>query len=199
MVAYSAVKASNAQIRSTLPPSPTALFVGSTAGIGYEAMRAFVANFQLPNIYFIGRTQSTGDKIIEEMKQVNDKAKYVFIPGDFTLLHEVERVSKIVVEKVGSTGLDYVCLSPGFLDFSGRHGTLFSLPFPYLDIPLTSLTRNKRRPRQAPHNPLLRPRLLPAHPLQHPPPLLPPQTRPPRTSRRHRKQDRLLGHGAQKV
>ena len=122
MVALTAVKASNALIRSSLPPSPTALFVGSTAGIGLAIKRAFAANFKSPTIYFISRSKSNGQKYTEELKKINGEGRYEYILGDFTLLHEAERVSQTVLERVGDTGLDYVCMSPGYLDFSGRHG-----------------------------------------------------------------------------
>ena len=85
-------------------------------------MRAFVANTESPNIYFVGRTQKKGDGIIDEMKKVNDKARYEFITGDFTLLQDVDRVSSIILEKTSETGINFVCLSPGFLSL-GRHGT----------------------------------------------------------------------------
>ena len=121
MVAYSAIHASNGSIRSQIDGSPTALFVGSTEGIGYMTMRAFAANTESPKIYFVGRTQKKGDRVIEELKKVNDKARYEFIAGDFTLLQDVDRVSSIIIEKTSETGLEFVCLSPGFLAL-GRHG-----------------------------------------------------------------------------
>ncbi len=122
MVAISSVRASNSGIRTTFGSSPTAVFVGATEGIGYATLRAFVANTESPNIYLVGRSQQKGESVVEKLKQVNGKAKYEFVAGDFTLLHDVDRVSNVIVEKAASTGLDFVCLSPGFLSL-GRHGT----------------------------------------------------------------------------
>ena len=142
MVAYSAVKASNALIKSSLPSSPTALFVGSTAGIGQVTMRGFAASFENPTIYFVGRSKSKGDAIIEELKQINAMGRYEFLVCDFTLLHEIDQMSKTVEEKVVSSGLDYICLSPGFLDFSGRNGKP-TIPLPSSPIADTPQKRQK--------------------------------------------------------
>ena len=131
MVALSAVKASNALNRSSLPRSPTALFVGSTSGIGLETMRAFAANTVSPTIYFVSRSQSNGVKYVEELKRINSEGAYEYILADFTLLSEAEKVAQEVLSKVEKKGLDYVCLSPGFLDFSGRRNGA-STPVPSL-------------------------------------------------------------------
>ena len=122
MVSYTVIKQSNARIRSTLPPSPTALFVGATSGIGRECMRAFVSYIQSPILYVVARSKSTGDREIEGLKELNDKGTYHFVEGDFTLLSSVEKVAQTVIEAMKEKGLDYVSLSPGFLDFSGRKG-----------------------------------------------------------------------------
>ncbi|KAG8530120.1 uncharacterized protein KY384_005602 [Bacidia gigantensis] len=122
MVAISAVRASNSAVRSTIGSSPTAVFAGSTEGIGYATMRAFVANTESPNIYFVGRSQQKGESVIQELKQVNDKAQYEFIAGEFTLLSDVDRMATIIIDKTSSTGIDYVCVSPGFLSL-GRQET----------------------------------------------------------------------------
>lgn len=70
MVAYSAVQASNTGIGKAVGPSPTALFVGATEGIGYATVRAFVAKVEAPNIYIVGRSQEKGERVIEELKEV---------------------------------------------------------------------------------------------------------------------------------
>lgn len=123
MVSYTVIKQSNARIRSTLPASPTALFVGATSGIGRECMRAFVSNTQSPVLYVVARSKPTGDREIEGLKELNDKGTYHFVEGDFTLLSSVEKVAQTVIEATKEKGLDFISLSPGFLDFSGRKGT----------------------------------------------------------------------------
>ena len=137
MVSYTLIKQSNARIRSTLPPSPTALFVGATSGIGRETMRAFVSNTQSPTLYVVARSKGTGEREIAGLKELNEKGTYHYIEGDFTLLSSVEKVATSVIEATKDTGLDYVMLSPGYLDFSGRHGTFMT--------PLAPSTCERRR------------------------------------------------------
>ena len=121
MVGISAVRASNAGIRAAVGSSPTAVFVGGTEGIGYTALSGFVANTDSPNIYIVGRSPKKGEDTIASLKKVNDKANYEFVAGDFTLLHDVDRVASTIIQKAEKTGIQFVCLSPGFLAL-GRHG-----------------------------------------------------------------------------
>lgn len=132
MVKSSIIRTSNALIPSTLPQSPTAIFAGATAGIGFESLKKFVTVFSSPTISFTGRSKATGDKIIQELQPLNKEAKYVFLAGDLTLIAEVKRIGEEILHKVkkAGTGVDYVFLSPGYLDFSGRQGMFYSFTYP---------------------------------------------------------------------
>ena len=132
MVSIKAVRASNALVSSTLPPSPTALFVGASNGIGKATLEAFAANTQSPTIYFVGRSKTAGEKLLEDLKaRINAKGQYEFIVADCTLLGEVDRVSEIVKGKLEAQekGLGYLFLSCGYLSFGGRDGE-FSIDQP---------------------------------------------------------------------
>ncbi|KAL9125992.1 MAG: hypothetical protein Q9217_004887 [Psora testacea] len=123
MVGIAAVRASNARISSTLAPSPTALFVGATSGIGQSTLEAFAANTQSPTIYIVGRSKTAAEIIIDELKgMINPAGKYEFIAADCTLISEVDRVCQYVKEKVNGK-LDFMCLSCGYLSFGGRNET----------------------------------------------------------------------------
>ena len=135
MVAISAVRASNAKISSTFPPSPTALFVGATSGIGQATLEAFAANTQSPIIYFVGRSKAAGESIARDVKQrINPRGTYEFIQADCALIAEVDRVCDYVKEKVGAK-LDFLCLSCGYLSFDGRNGMFALILFIYLGLP----------------------------------------------------------------
>ena len=76
MVAINAIRESNRAVGSTFGPSPTALFVGGTEGIGYSILRQFILNVASPSIIIVGRSETKGKKLIEELKKANAKAKY---------------------------------------------------------------------------------------------------------------------------
>ncbi|KAL9100924.1 MAG: hypothetical protein Q9163_003760 [Psora crenata] len=123
MVAIAAVRASNALISTSLSPSPTALFVGATSGIGQSTLEAFAANTQTPTVFIVGRSKSAGESIVNNLKgNINPGGKYEFIPADCTLISEVDRVCDYVKDKVNGQ-LDFVCLSCGYLSFGGRDET----------------------------------------------------------------------------
>ena len=125
MVSAKAVRASNALISSTLPPSPTALFVGATNGIGRATLGKFAENTQSPTVFFVGRSQSAAEELLAELKtKINPQGTYEFLIADCTLLGEVDRVCEIVKGKLEAQGkaLEYLCLSCGYLSFGGRDG-----------------------------------------------------------------------------
>ena len=45
-----------------------------------------------PCVYFIGRLQEAGDRIIAECKALNAKGKYTFIKADTSLIKNVDDV-----------------------------------------------------------------------------------------------------------
>ncbi|KAL9635331.1 MAG: hypothetical protein Q9164_003526 [Protoblastenia rupestris] len=123
MVAITAIRASNSRISSTFPPSPTALFVGATSGIGQSTVEAFAATTQSPIIYLVGRSKTAGESIVNELKsRVNPAGEYEFISADCTLISEVDRVCEYVKGKVNGK-LDFICLTCGYLSFGGRDET----------------------------------------------------------------------------
>lgn len=120
MVKLSLVQASNANIKATFP-SPTALFVGATSGIGESALKSFVKDSEKPTIYLVGRSQSAAAGIIEVLKTSNAGGTYNYIQSDVSLLANVDTVCDQIKSK--EKKLDLIVLSPGFLTFEGRNGT----------------------------------------------------------------------------
>ena len=121
MVATKAVHASNALVASTLPASPTALFVGGTSGIGQSTLEAFAATTQSPFIIVVGRSKNAGEAILKNLREsVNPKGRYEFISSpDLSLLAEVDRVCGDIKELLEpGRSLDFICLTIGFLAFS---------------------------------------------------------------------------------
>ena len=82
---------SNALISTTFP-SLTALFVGATSGIGESTLKCFVKNANTPTIYFVGRSEKAGERIVRELEGLNAGGRYEFIQADVGLLGVVDGV-----------------------------------------------------------------------------------------------------------
>ncbi|KAL9593863.1 MAG: hypothetical protein Q9219_007345, partial [cf. Caloplaca sp. 3 TL-2023] len=126
MVAISLVRESNEQLRH-LPPhlsSPVAVFAGATQGIGLATLRQLAIHTSNPTCYIVGRSEARGQEIINELKDLNGKGKYVFVKGEVSLLKSVDECCKQIEGMVGEgKGLDILYMSQGFLTFGGRNET----------------------------------------------------------------------------
>ncbi|KAL2784441.1 hypothetical protein BJX66DRAFT_316658 [Aspergillus keveii] len=92
MVALSEILSFNAQINSSFPPGPVALFVGATSGIGAATLKAFAKYTVKPRAYFVGRSKEAADAIIAECRTLNPEGEYIFIAADVSLIKVVDEV-----------------------------------------------------------------------------------------------------------
>lgn len=99
MVTLSEVEASNANASKTLPVGLVAVFAGATSGIGEASLKSFAKHTVRPSIYFIGRSQESGDKILKELKGINADGEYNFIKADMSLLKNVDDVCRDIKKK----------------------------------------------------------------------------------------------------
>ncbi|KAF9776419.1 hypothetical protein IL306_005406 [Fusarium sp. DS 682] len=113
MVALSQVQQTNASAGSKLPAGLVAVFAGATAGIGETALKAFSKHTVRPKIYYIGRSQEAGDRLQNELKELNPDGEYVFIKKDMSLLKNVDEVCRDIKSK--ETVLNVLFLSQGTL------------------------------------------------------------------------------------
>lgn len=120
MVKLPLIHTSNASIKSTYLPSPTAVFVGATAGIGEATLKSFVKNAESPTIYLVGRSQEAADRIFEECNTLNSGGKYTLIRSDVSLLSKVDTVCEEIKSK--EKKIDLIVMSCGYLSFGGRQG-----------------------------------------------------------------------------
>jgi NADP-dependent 3-hydroxy acid dehydrogenase YdfG len=105
------IRASNAQISSTLPSSTVAVFAGATSGIGETSLKQFAKNTVKPRIYFLGRSQPSGDRIRGELEALNPGGEYVFLSVDVSLLRAVDDVCKEI--KARERTINLLFLSTG--------------------------------------------------------------------------------------
>ncbi|KAH7126320.1 hypothetical protein B0J13DRAFT_627912 [Dactylonectria estremocensis] len=115
MVAFPTVQKANLLARSTLPGGLVAVFAGATAGIGEAALKAFTKHTLQPKIYFIGRSQDAGDRILRELKVLNPEGTYLFVKADMSLLKNVDDVCTDIKKK--ENAINVLFMSQGTLRF----------------------------------------------------------------------------------
>ena len=127
MVAISLVRQSNEQLRN-LPShlsSPTAVFAGATRGIGLATLRQLAIHTVNPTCYIVGRSEAKGQEVVDELKELNGKGKYVFVEGEVSLLEGVDKCCEEIKRLIGDgKGLDILYMSQGYITFGGRDGEL---------------------------------------------------------------------------
>jgi len=123
------IRASNAQIGSTLPSGTVAVFAGATSGIGETSLKQFAKNTVKPRIYFLGRSQSSGDRIRDELEALNPEGEYFFLSVDVSLLRAVDDVCREI--KMRERTLNLLFLSTGSM-ITGQGSLIhcFALPSP---------------------------------------------------------------------
>jgi NADP-dependent 3-hydroxy acid dehydrogenase YdfG len=90
MVSLQAIRESNARIGTSLQPGLVAVFVGATSGIGEGSLKEIAKRAQRPRIYFLGRRESEGNRIKEELTKINGEGEYHFLQYDLSLLKNVD-------------------------------------------------------------------------------------------------------------
>ncbi|EWC47397.1 hypothetical protein DRE_00365 [Drechslerella stenobrocha 248] len=118
MVKIDVIRASNADTKDKLPAGLVALFVGATSGIGEHTLRTFFEAAPSPRVYFIGRSQSSADRIIASLQPLNPNGHLEFIQADVSLLKNVDEAVKKFSAK--EKELNLLMMSQGFLTLEGR-------------------------------------------------------------------------------
>ncbi|KAK6517105.1 hypothetical protein TWF506_006983 [Arthrobotrys conoides] len=118
MVAIDAIKSSNGAMKTKLPLGLVALFIGATSGIGEHTLRNFYQTAPSPRVYFVGRSQSSADRIIADLKSLNPDGHLEFIQADATLIKNVDEVTRKFLEK--EKELNVLVMSQGYLTSEGR-------------------------------------------------------------------------------
>jgi NADP-dependent 3-hydroxy acid dehydrogenase YdfG len=111
------VRAGNARIPTELPPGLVGVFAGATSGVGELALKGFAKHAARPKIYFIGRSQEAGARLLVELKELNDEGEYNFIKADVSLMKNVDQVCREIKEK--EKVINVLLLSQGTLNMSG--------------------------------------------------------------------------------
>ena len=113
MVSLTEVKTLNAKAAEVLPPNLVAVFAGATSGIGEASLKAFAKHTVRPKVYFIGRSQESGDRVKTELNRLNPDGEYIFVKADMSLLKTVDDVCNNIKKK--ETFINVLFLSQGTL------------------------------------------------------------------------------------
>ncbi|KAF5612771.1 short chain dehydrogenase reductase family [Fusarium sp. NRRL 25303] len=114
------IKASNAQLTEATTPR-TAVFIGTTDGIGKSALAALVSHGFPLKAYIIGRDQARDQSLLAELYTINNKIEIVYLKGQISLMSEVVRLTSYILEK--EKKIDLLFHSAGFLPLLGRQET----------------------------------------------------------------------------
>ncbi|KAE8152738.1 hypothetical protein BDV25DRAFT_127726 [Aspergillus avenaceus] len=95
--------------RSTL----VAVFVGGTSGIGEATAKELAKIIETPTIYIVGRNQAAGDRVTEDLRELNIRGSYHFINSDVSLLRYVDAACREIQnnERI----VDLLFMTPGHL------------------------------------------------------------------------------------
>lgn len=102
------MRSSNSNVATTLPPGLVAVFAGATGGIGETSLKQFAKRAVKPRIYFLGRSNESGNRISHELKKINPQGEYVFISADMSLLSAVDDVCRRIKEKEQAINLLFI-------------------------------------------------------------------------------------------
>jgi NAD(P)-dependent dehydrogenase (short-subunit alcohol dehydrogenase family) len=77
-----------------------------------------VQNSVSPRVYFVGRSGSAANRIVEECATLNKESKVEFLQADVSELKEVDRVCGEILKKEGQ--LNLLVQTQGNLNLRGR-------------------------------------------------------------------------------
>jgi NAD(P)-dependent dehydrogenase (short-subunit alcohol dehydrogenase family) len=124
MVALTEIQASNSRIESTYTSGLVAVFVGATAGIGSYALKEFAHRASKPRIYFIGRSQASADKVLNDLKAVDPEGEYIFLQGDTSVMRNVDDMCRQITSK--ESAINVLFMSQGGLKLTGSTYLVFA-------------------------------------------------------------------------
>ncbi len=105
MVSLKQIQSSNSRIGTALPSGLVAVFAGATSGIGETSLKQFAKQAVKPRIYFIGRSQESGNRVKAELQKLNPEGEYTYLSVDVSLIRSVDDVCRDIKAKEQSINL----------------------------------------------------------------------------------------------
>ena len=121
MVSISEVRSANAALYSKPDlDSLTAVFIGATNGIGLATLRAFAKHISKPTAIVIGRIRSKFEPELQNLRSINPNGTYTFLEADISLIKNIDTVCTQITSHLGSSRIDLLYTSQGYVSFAGR-------------------------------------------------------------------------------
>lgn len=117
MVAIKEVRSANATLK-TKHESLTAVFTGSTSGIGLATIRSLAKQIPKPKAVIVGRSRTKFEPELQNLKDINPSGEYTFLEADVSLLKNIDAVCEQIKKQVSS--IDLLVTAQGYISFAGR-------------------------------------------------------------------------------
>lgn len=98
MIPLTTIEAANDTLATRLP-SPVCVFAGGTTGIGSFTLKKLAAHTVSPRVYFIGRTAANGEKMKQELEEINPKGTYIFLSCDIILTKNIDKCCQEILKR----------------------------------------------------------------------------------------------------
>ncbi|KXT17564.1 hypothetical protein AC579_6177 [Pseudocercospora musae] len=119
MVRIDAIRESNAQAKCL--DGLVAVFIGGTGGIGESSAKELFLRTTRPKAYIVGRSEERGNKICNELHEINGEGKAIFLQRDISLLKNCDELCAELRER--EPKIHCLFLTAGFMTLRGRNET----------------------------------------------------------------------------
>ena len=99
------------------------VFAGATSGIGASTLERICTMLHAPTFYVIGRSATRFAAQNTKIQTLNPTCRIIFLEAEISLLEEVDRVCKQIMNAEGK--LDYLYMSPGLMPLNGPQCEFF--------------------------------------------------------------------------
>ena len=96
----------------------TAVFIGSTKGIGLATIKAFAKQIAHPKAIIVGRNRTQFAPEIDGLRALNSNGEYIFIEHEIALIKDIDDVCDLIKQQVNQ--IKFLIVSQGYIGFGGR-------------------------------------------------------------------------------
>ncbi|KAI5365232.1 Putative short-chain dehydrogenase/reductase SDR, NAD(P)-binding domain superfamily [Septoria linicola] len=120
MVRIDTIRESNAKCKDI--HELVAVFVGGTGGIGESTAKELFLRTTKPRAYIIGRNDTQGNAICNELHEMNPEGQAIFIQRDISTLKNVDELCKDLQQR--EPKINCLFLTAGYMTLRGRNETV---------------------------------------------------------------------------
>jgi NADP-dependent 3-hydroxy acid dehydrogenase YdfG len=143
MVNIKVIRASNAALQDSKYGSDlVGVFVGATSGIGMGTLKQFAKLTKSPKAYIAVRSIRAATPLLRELEASNPDGTFILHETEISLMKNVDTMCDEI--KAKEKKVDIVFVSPGYLSFDNRNGTLSILPYLIVELTLTNSRLDRR-------------------------------------------------------